>query len=82
MIDMKAEVNGLNEKVVKMLAERKMTVSAAESCTGGLFAALITNVSGASEVLNEKLCDLRKFGEDEISRCQGRNAGKTRCSEL
>ena len=36
MIDMKAEVNGLNEKVVKMLAERKMTVSAAESCTGGL----------------------------------------------
>ena len=52
MIDMKAEVNGLNEKVVKMLAERKMTVSAAESCTGGLFAALITNVSGASEVLN------------------------------
>ena len=26
MIDMKAEVNGLNEKVVKMLAERKMTV--------------------------------------------------------
>jgi len=53
VIDMKAEVNGLNEKVVKMLAERKMTVSAAESCTGGLFAALITNVSGASEVLNE-----------------------------
>ena len=53
MIDMKAEVNGLNEKVVKMLAERKMTISAAESCTGGLFAALITNVSGASEVLNE-----------------------------
>ena len=45
MIDMKAEVNGLNEKVVKMLAERKMTVSAAESCTGGLFAALITNIS-------------------------------------
>ena len=38
---MKAEVNGLNEKVVKMLAERKMTVSAAESCTGGLFAALM-----------------------------------------
>lgn len=31
MIDMKAEVNGLNEKVVKMLAERKMTVSVAES---------------------------------------------------
>ena len=53
MIDMKAEVNGLNEKVVKMLAERKMTVSAGEACRGGLFAALITNVSGASEVFDE-----------------------------
>lgn len=50
---MKAEVNGLNENVVRMLAERKMTISVAESCTGGLFSALITNVSGASEVLNE-----------------------------
>ena len=55
MIDMKAEVNGLNEKIVKMLAERKMTVSAADSLTGGLLAALITNVSGASEVLNDSV---------------------------
>lgn len=50
---MKAEVNGLNEEVVAMLAEKKMMISSAESCTGGLFSALITNVPGASEVLNE-----------------------------
>jgi PncC family amidohydrolase len=50
---MKADVNGLNEQVVELLAKKKMTISAAESCTGGLFAALVTNVSGASEVLNE-----------------------------
>lgn len=50
---MKAEVNGLNEDVVSLLCEKKMKISAAESCTGGLFSALITNVSGASEVLDE-----------------------------
>ena len=50
---MKAEVNGLNEAVVKLLAEKKMTISSAESCTGGLFSALITNVPGASDILNE-----------------------------
>lgn len=50
---MKAEADGLNEEVVRLLAKNKMTISAAESCTGGLFAALITNVAGASEVINE-----------------------------
>ncbi len=48
-----AEVNGLNEDVVRILAKKNMTVSMAESCTGGLLAALLTNVSGASAVLNE-----------------------------
>ena len=50
---MKAEVNGLNEEVVRLLVEKKMTISSAESCTGGLFSALITNVPGASDILNE-----------------------------
>ncbi len=50
---MKAEVNGLNEDVVALIAKKKMTISSAESCTGGLFSALITNVPGASDILNE-----------------------------
>ncbi len=50
---MKADVNGLNADVVKLLREKHMTISAAESCTGGLFAALITNIAGASDVINE-----------------------------
>ena len=40
----------LPEAVVKALAETKATVSAAESCTGGLFAKRITDIPGASEV--------------------------------
>lgn len=48
-----AEMNNLNNEVVELLIERKMTISAAESCTGGLFAALVTEVAGASEIIGE-----------------------------
>ena len=39
------------DRLVKLLAARGMTVSAAESCTGGLFAARIVDVPDASKVL-------------------------------
>jgi len=44
--------NILNEAklLVSILKDRKMTITFAESCTGGLCAANITRVSGASEV--------------------------------
>jgi PncC family amidohydrolase len=40
----------IEEKLVEALKKRKMTITTAESCTGGLIAATIVNVSGASEV--------------------------------
>jgi len=40
----------LEEVVVRLLKQRNETLAAAESCTGGLIANKITNVSGASEV--------------------------------
>ena len=40
----------LEEVVVKMLTAAGKTIAVAESCTGGLIANRITNVSGASEV--------------------------------
>ena len=43
----------LEEHVVEVLAKRGWTVTTAESCTGGLIAGTLVNVSGASEVLNE-----------------------------
>jgi len=43
----------IEEKVVKLLIEREMSVTTAESCTGGLLAGTILNVSGASAVYNE-----------------------------
>jgi nicotinamide-nucleotide amidase len=41
----------LEEVVLKLLQERKMTLSLAESCTGGLIASRLTDVAGASESL-------------------------------
>ncbi len=52
---MKADMNGLNEAVVKKLIKRGLKISAAESCTGGLFSALVTDIAGASEVLDESI---------------------------
>lgn len=42
----------LNEVVVGLLKEKGLHISASESCTGGMFAAAITDVAGASEVLS------------------------------
>ncbi|MDD6762039.1 MAG: CinA family protein [Clostridiales bacterium] len=52
---MRAEMNGINEELVRLLQSRKLCISSAESCTGGLFSALITDVSGASEVFKETI---------------------------
>lgn len=43
----------LEAAVVKLLEEQKMTVTTAESCTGGLLAGRIMNVAGASNVYRE-----------------------------
>ena len=41
----------LKEVVVRLLKEKGLKITSAESCTGGSFAAAITDVAGASEVL-------------------------------
>ena len=42
----------LNEVVVRILKEKGLTIASSESCTGGLFAAAITDVAGASDVIS------------------------------
>ncbi len=39
-------------EIVKLLKKKKLTVSFAESCTGGLLASTITAISGSSKVFN------------------------------
>ena len=43
----------LEEAVIQLLEERKMTDTTAQSCTGGLLCGRLVNVPGASRVLNE-----------------------------
>lgn len=50
------ELYDLAEVNVKALAEKGLTVSFAESCTGGLISKLITDVPGASAVLPGAVC--------------------------
>lgn len=43
----------LEDRIVEMLSCRGLTVTTAESCTGGLISATLVNVPGASDVLME-----------------------------
>ena len=45
-------MTNLSLKVVKLLTKKKLTVSFAESCSGGLLASSITSISGSSKVFN------------------------------
>jgi nicotinamide-nucleotide amidase len=47
------DLESIEAVIVRLLAERKQWVTAAESCTGGFLAHRLTNVSGASSVLAE-----------------------------
>ena len=42
----------LSLKIVKLLIKKKLTISFAESCTGGLLASTITSISGSSKIFN------------------------------
>ena len=44
------DVTGLEETLVHTLKKKGLTIAMAESCTGGMIAQRLTNVSGASEV--------------------------------
>jgi len=42
--------NKLSQRVVKLLNKKKLKISFAESCTGGLLSSYITSISGSSKV--------------------------------
>ena len=71
------DVENLESAAVSLLAERKLTAAAAESCTGGLLAKRITDVPGASAVFhmgvvtyaNEIKTMLLGVPEETIARC-------------
>jgi len=50
------DCESMEKKLVELLLRNKLTVSTAESCTGGMVSQLITNVPGSSEVFGFGVC--------------------------
>ncbi len=40
----------LSQKIVRLLGKKRLKISFAESCTGGLLSSTITQISGSSKV--------------------------------
>ncbi|MFA6873782.1 MAG: CinA family protein, partial [Bacteroidaceae bacterium] len=67
----------LEEEVGQILKSKGVTVSTAESCTGGGIAALLTSVSGSSDYFkggivaysNQVKIDLLHVSEDTLKQC-------------
>ena len=70
-------MSNLSLKIVKLLTKKKLTLSFAESCTGGLLASSITSISVSSKVFNMGLVTysnnakvkLLKVPKKTISKC-------------
>ena len=72
-----AEGHSLEAVVGSLLRERQLTVSVAESCTGGLISHLLTNVSGSSDYFlmagvtyaNQAKMKLLGVSQETLQRC-------------
>lgn len=56
-------IDGLDLELVEELKEKKLVLTTAESCTGGLISSVIVNISGASTVFKQGFvtyCDKAK----------------------
>ena len=73
-----SEETALEETVVGLLKKKKMTLSLAESCTGGAVAADIVNVPGASEVFM-RLCHIYKPRQKKMSWSKEEYTEERRC---
>lgn len=56
----------LEDKVVKMLKKRGLTIVTAESCTGGMLSSRLINVSGVSEVFKAGLVTYANKAKQEL----------------
>ena len=59
-------INELPTRLVDALAQKKLRIATAESCTGGMISAAITSVSGASGVFDCGVCSYANFIKNKV----------------
>ena len=54
-VDLTQQLDALTETVARKLREKGLTLSSAEACTGGLFAARLTDLAGSSRFFDRSI---------------------------
>jgi len=63
-----AEINSLAVRVLTRAREKRVTIATAESCTGGLIAAALTEIAGSSDVVD---CGFVVYSDEAKTRLLG-----------
>ena len=66
----------INKKVIKKLIRNKITISVAESCTGGLIASEITSVPNSSNIFNLGIVAYSNQSKEKLLKIKKQNLKK------
>ena len=66
----------INKKIIKKLIRNKITISVAESCTGGLIASEITSVPNSSNIFNLGLITYSNQSKEKLLKIKKQNLKK------
>jgi len=66
----------INKKIIKKLIKNKITISVAESCTGGLIASEITSVPKSSNIFNLGLVTYSNQSKEKLLKIKKQNLKK------
>ena len=60
------DLDGQAERLMRMLCDRNLTIATAESCTGGMLAALLTDIEGAGHGFERGFVTYTKEAKSEL----------------
>jgi len=66
----------INKKIINKLIKKKITISVAESCTGGMIASAITSVPNSSNIFNLGLVTYSNQSKEKLLKIKKQNLKK------